>query len=281
MSEQINVEARVDELSKPENKAELESVLNSQFNQATNSADENTAAGQEPENNIPNVDPENTVEPANAEPQPAAPSKDDKNTGEGANKGDRYKDLLADRNQAKETAAEALTENQVLAKQVSDLTDLIQKLVSEKNQNGDVNAPGAEAPADGNNNKDLASIINEILDKRESEKSSALNAEKSIIDSIQKLEGNSETPHAKEYQSDIKQLMEKHPSISAYMAYMALVGSGRIPSGKISSNANKTGTGNRTKSGLTTSKNVNDMTQAEMEAHLRQEEASGALKGQI
>jgi len=270
-------EARVDELSKPENKVELEKVLNEQFNDAVNPADSKPADGQAPEKT-----PANTTEtpaPAKAADNGEPSNGGDNKAGEGANKGDRVKNLLADRNEAKAAAANAQTENQILSKQVADLTALVQKLASGKDGEGE---GGNQAPsADDLKGKDIATIINEILDKREQSKSASESAEKSISDAIQALETNPETPKAKEYSADIKALMEKHPTISAYMAYVALVGSGKIPADVTPSNANRTGTGNRSKTGLTQSKRPEDMTSAEMEAHLRKEEKAGGLQGLI
>lgn len=284
MSETINVEARVDELSKPENKNELEKVLNNEFNQATNPAASKPADGQKPETTPTNPDNKPATD-AGQKPtdDKGAPSNaGDDNAGEGANKGDRFKDLLADRNEAKSAAAQAQTENQILSKQVADLTALVQKLASGKDGEGEGNKSGDGTPsADDLKGKDIASIINEILDKREQSKSAATDAEKSITEAIQALESNPETPKAKEYEADIKALMAKHPTISAYMAYMALVGSGKIPSEGIASNANRTGTGNRSKSNLLKNKRPEDMTTAELEAHLKAEEKAGGLQGLV
>lgn len=281
MSETITVEARVDELSKPENKAELEKVLNNQFNDATNSADDKTAAGQEPEKKPVDITDNKPAPDDQKSDDKGDPNNGDDKAGEGANKGDRVKDLLADRNEAKSAAAEAQTENQILSKQVADLTAIVQKLATGKDGAGEDADENGAPSADDLKGKDIATVINEILDKREQSKTASQDAEKSISEAIQSLESNPETPKAKEYAADIKALMVKHPTISAYMAYVALVGSGKIPSEAIPSNANKTGTGNRTKTGLKQSKSPDDMTSAELEAHLRAEERAGGLQGLI
>lgn len=283
MSDTKSVEARVDELSKPGNEAELSKVLDAEFNAATNPADSKPADGQKPETTPANPDnktaPADGAKPAEGgEPSNAGGDK----AGEGADKGDRYKDLLADRNEAKANAAQAQIENQILSKQVADLTALVQKLATGKGGEGDGAKPGEGAPsADDLKGKDIATIINEILDKREQSKSAAADAEKSITEAIQSLEKNPETPKAKEYEADIKALMVKHPTISAYAAYRMLQGEGIIPSEAISSNANRTGTGNRSKSNLLKNKRPEDMTTAELEAHLKAEERAGGLQGLI
>lgn len=278
MAEPKDVNAVVDELSKPGNEAELAKTLNNEFNEIS--------GGDEPGGDKPKTD----GAPSDNQPAPAKTGdgehSNDGGNNDGADNGDnkkpdRFKDLLADRNEARDLAAGKQTDNQILTKQVKDLTDLVQKLV----------ANGGKAQEDGGNDgqpaadddkpmtkKEALAFLEETLNKRKQADSQAEVAEKSITEAITALETNPATPEAKEYAAEIKALMVKHPTISAYAAYRMLQGEGVIPiEGAGGSNANKTGTGKRSKGGLIKNKKAEDMTQAEAEAHLRNEQAAGTL----
>lgn len=252
----------VTELSQPGKEAELSKALTDEFNASTTPAEVKPAATDKVENNNDNPDNKDDLNKAG-----------DNKAGED-NKNDRFKDLLTDRNEARAAAAEAQTEVQILSKKVEDQGKLIEKLLSGKAGEGD----GAPAPnADELKGKTLQQLVNEEIDRREAAKNANVDAEKSITDAVQALESNPETPKAKEFSADIKALMAKHPTISAYMAYMALVGSGKIPTEAAPSNANRTGTGKRSKTNLVDNKPVGDQSQAELEATLRAAEKAGTL----
>jgi len=287
MSEPINVEARVDELSKPENQAELESIITGQFNDAINPAGSKPADGDKAPEQKP-AEPGDNPKPAEDTPpadkgEPSKPG--EKKAGEEANKGDRVKQLLTDRNVAENKAAETLTENQILSKQVETLTALVEKLTSGKGGEGDGTKPEGDDPS-ADDKPMTKKEVDEYLERKLNEKNQSSEkekaAEKSITDQIQALDTNEATPNAKEYAEDLKAIMAKHPTLSAYAAYRMLQGEGIIPTEDIGqSNANRTGTGNRSKSNLLKNKKPEDMSQAELEAHLKAEERSGGLQGLI
>lgn len=272
MSETLNAETRLEGLSQPGNEAELENTLAAEFSAATTTAESKPADGQTPEKNI--------ADPVKETPQGDEPSKtgSDK-AGEAAAPTDRFKQLLADRNEAKSAAAEAQTENQILSKQVSELTNLVEKLAagnpSERAESANSDDSADDKPL---TKKEAKEYVENLLKERSEVSEKQATAEKSIAEEIQALESNKETPNAKEYAEDIKSLMAKHPTISAYAAYRMLQGEGIIPSEGISSNANRTGTGNRSKSSLIKNKNAGDMTQAEREAYLFEEQSAGNLQ---
>lgn len=252
----------VNDLSQPGKEAELAKVISEEFSEKTTPAEVKPAATDAPvENKDDNPDNKDDLSKAG-----------DNKAGED-NKNDRVKDLLADRNEARNAAAEAQTTIQTLSKKLEDQGKLLEQLLSGKAGEGD----GEKPSADDLKGKTMQQLINEEIDRREAAKNANSDAEKSITDAIQALESNPETPKSKEFSADIKALMVKHPTISAYMAYMALVGSGKIPSDTTPSNANRTGTGKRSKTNLVDNKPVGDQSQAELEAQLRAAEKSGTL----
>lgn len=294
---QQTVEQQVDELSKPGNEAALDKALSAGFNDMTNAAGGDPAGGATPQNNDANTGAEN--KPAEVDDKGAAQTGTDTDTNAGdpskgdgeADKGtqqpdgekkpDRYQDLLADRNEARADAAQAQTENAALHKQVQELTEAVKKLTEGK-QPGE-GAPSAKESATDDPYAGLspAEIAKKVIEEHEASKNQAADAEKSITEDIAKLEGNPDTPNAGQYKEQIAEAMRKHPTISAYAAYAMLRGAGTIPAEAAAdpSNANRTGTGNRSKTTLHRGKNPNEMSQAELEAHLQKEQRSGGMQG--
>lgn len=266
MGQELNVGEVVAELSKPENAAELNQTLNDAFKEATTPAEK----------------------PADAKPaenkQEVTPSGDDpsKKAGEDAKPKSRVEVLLEDRNIAKAEAAEKQTEVQTLTKQVEILSALVEKLSSGKAS--ETNDAGNDDGADDKpmTKKEVDAYLERKLQEKADLQNSAANAEKSVSEQIQALETNKETPNAKEYADELKAVMAKHTSLSAYAAYRMLQGEGIIPiEGVNRSNANRTGTGTRSKTNLLESKSAADMSQAEALAYLKGAEKSGDLNGLI
>lgn len=274
MSENLNAEAKVAELLQPGQEAALEQALTEEFNSATKPAESKPAEADEAETKIANPG-EKTSDKEGAHLQPGEKAGEaDTN-----NKENSFKNLLADRNEAKAKAAEALTENQILSKQVSELTELVQKLSAGNSNDGAANDDSADdTPL---TKKEVDAYLEQKLQEKLAASQKTEAAEKSLVEEIRALEENKLTPNAKEYADDIKAIMSKHPTLSAYAAYRMLQGEGIIPGEVFSSNANRTGTGNRSKSNLLKNVKPGDMTQAELEAHLKNEEKSGNLNGLI
>lgn len=284
MSEPINVDARVDELSQPGNEAELAKVLNAEFNNETLPADSKpaeAAPAAEPKPAEPAKQPEPTPAPQPKEGEGEPSKAGEQKAGEEANKGkNRIEEILADRNEAKTAAAEAQTDVQILTKQVQDLTAIVEKLTSGKQGEGEgtPSKPGEPSADDKlpQTKEELLALIDELTNKKNEASDKAAAAEKSITDAIQALNAD-EYPHAEDFKTEISEVMRKFTGMKAFAAYNFLVGNGVIPTEVISSNANRTGTGNRSKSSLVKNKSAEDMTQAEREAYLFGEQKAGNL----
>lgn len=224
-----------------------------------------------------------------AEAAPAENKSDDKaevevkvtppadNSSEADQKKSRVETLLEDRNIAKSAAADAQTEVQILTKRIEDLTKLVE------GKAGNADDQGANGTADDQNSgKTVAELVAIEVAKLEAAKNATVDAEKSIVDQIQALDSDKETPNANEYTNDLKAVMAKHPTLTAYAAYKMLQGQGIIPmDGVAPSNANRTGTSNRSKTNLLDTKKAEDMTMDEQLAFLKGAEKSGDLKGLI
>lgn len=269
MADAPTIESVVDDLSKPENRAELEKSLNDAFKEATTPADDKTAAPDPGDNK--------DVKDEDDADKGEDPSK--KDAGEGDKKpANRIEDLLADRNAAKKEAAEAQTEVQTLTKQVENLTKLVEKLSTGKPDE----RTGGDAGADDNaKGKTLAELVAEEVAKITQATNASADAEKSIVEGIQALNDKPEYPNAAKFQSELKRVMETYPGMKAAAAYGFLVGNGIIPSETAKSNANRTGTSGRSNTKLMNTKKPADMTQAESLAFLKEQEKAGALKGVI
>lgn len=273
MSETINVEARVDELSKPENKSELNKVLNEGFGAGTQTAEAKPAEAAPAEEAKP-------AENKDGDENKGGTADDlsKQNAGEAEIRKNKVAELLADKNAAQTGAAEAQTEVQILTKRVEDLTKLLEKTAGKAGEVADENV-GAD---DTDKGKTTEQIVKETLEKIEAAKNATLDAEKSQTEQIQALDTNPKTPNAKDYVDELKAIMAKHTSLSAYAAYRMLQGEGVIPmEGVNSSNANRTGTGNRPKTTLLNNRKPEDMSQAESLAYLKEAEKAGDLVGRI
>lgn len=277
MSEEINNEVVVDELSKPGNEADLEKALQSDFD----------AAGQDPagpddgQNKdldiIPNTDKpaENQIKPDEAD-KGAEPLKQNEADIEN-NKGDRFKELLQDRNKARGEAAANQTESQILSKEVENLTALV-KTLQQKGEGGDQGDQPADEPL---TTKGVSELMNKILDERESGNVAKQDAEKSDTNEVNALLSNQDYGEvAKPYESKIREIMQAHPTISAIAALAMAQGFEALSGGNAApvSNANKTHIGNRTKTNLRRDVKPSDMKDTDMEKYLRGEEAKGTLK---
>ena len=266
MGNELNVGEVVAELSKPENAAELNQTLNDAFKEATTPA-------------------EKTADAKPAENKQEAPSGDDLSkdeAGEPVKPKSRVEVLLEDRNVAKTEAAEKQTKVQTLTKQVETLSALVEKLTSGKGNEADAVKIDDVADDEPMTKKQVDAYLERKLQEKAEAANSEANAEKSINDQIQALETNKQTPDAKEYANELKAIMAKHTSLSAYAAYRMLQGEGVIPMEGVNvSNANRTGTGNRSKTNLLDSKSAADMTQADALSYLKGAEKSGDLNGLI
>lgn len=268
MADPINIETVVDTLSKPENKGELDKALNDAFKEATTSGDNNTPAPAE-----------NKVVEKQTEGEDPSKQK----AGEADKKpASRIDEILADRNEAKAEAAEKQTEVQALTKQVETLAKLVEDLKAGKTDERAGDAKNDDSTDDKPMTK---KEVDEYIEKKLSEKQSVAQqseaAEKSIVDAIQALETKPGYENSSKYSKELKQVMDAFPKMKADVAYDLLKGRGVIPNEVLNSNANRTGTGNRSKTNLLDTKKPEDMTQAEAFAHLMGEEKAGTLKGII
>lgn len=275
MAEPINVESVVADLSKPENAQELNQTLNDAFKEATTTPAEKAADAQPAENKQPEVANPKGEAPAKAE----EPSKD---AGEPVKPKSRVETLLEDRNNAKTEAAEKQTEVQTLTKQVETLSALVEKLTSGKGSEADGAGNDDVADDEPMTKKQVDAYLEKKLAEQAEASNSKANAEKSINDQIQALENDKETPDYKEHTENLKAIMAKHPTLTAYAAYKMLQGQGIIPMDGVNvSNANRTGTGTRSKTNLLDSKSATDMSQNDLLSHLKSAEKSGELDGLI
>jgi tRNA splicing endonuclease len=165
---------------------------------------------------------------------------------------------------------------------VETLSKLVETLTSGKGNEADVVKLDDVADDEPMTKKQVDAYFSKKLAEQAETANSTANAEKSINDQIQALETNKQTPDAKDYADDLKAIMAKHTSLSAYAAYRMLQGEGVIPiDGVNRSNANRTGTGTRSKTNLLDSKSAADMSKDDMLTYLKGAEKSGDLNGLI
>jgi len=257
----------VDDLSKEGNEDALNKALNDDLEQSGDPAQKDPS----PTNKEDPKPKEGDGDDGDKGDDPSK-NEDPKDDDKKAEKADKIKNLLSDRNEARKAAADAEIENNANAKRIADLEAENARLKS--GDQGDGDDPSTDK------NKSIDEIVKEKVEKALSAKEQASAAEKSDIAEVEALKKNSATPNSEEYEVEIKAAMQKHPTISAYAAYRMLQGEGIIPLDNASSNsnANKLNTGDRPKNNLIQDKKVEDMTDAEQEAHLREEQASGRLK---
>lgn len=242
------LEKQVDDLSKPENETELNKVLTDELSQSGDPA-------------------QNDPQPQDDDPlkDQTDPSNDDKPV----EKADKIKNLLADRNEAREAAAKAELDAQTKEKMIADL-----KAENERLKSGD---KGDEDNSSTDKNKSVDQLVKEAVEKALSQRQQSEAAEKSDIAEVEALKENKLTPNSEEFRQEILDGMKKHPTASAYFIYKGLQGEGIIPSdnASVNSNADRLNTGDQPKNNLIKDVNPNDMTTAQQEEYLRKEQAAG------
>jgi len=260
------LDAKVDDLSKPGNEEALNKALTDEMSQNEDPAQNDLA----PKTDVDPADTKNADDKSDDPLKDQDPDKDPKEQ-----KVERSKKLLHDRNEAREAAAKAELDSQAKEKKISDLEAENARLRSDDKGDGD-DDPSADKN-DGDN--DLQKRIDEGVKKALGDRDNASAAEKSDVAEVEALRKNNDTPDSEKYETEINDVMKKHPTVSAYAAYRMLQGEGVIPTDTASpgSNANKLNTGDQPKNNLIKEKNPKDMTTAEQEAHLRGEQAAGRL----
>jgi hypothetical protein len=263
-----NNEAVVDELSKPGNESALEDALNKEIN---------TVPGFQPNFDPPTGDQE-TDQPPDDDPKDT--DKGDDPSNEGGKKDqepskktadDRFKDILSDRNEAKDIAAEAQQESKVKDKRIKDLEDENARL--NKQKGGDDDDPADDSdPFKGMTPQQIA---DQAAEKVKAELKKESDAEKSDNDEIDRL--ITSDPTAEESKGKIKKVMEKHPTVSAVAAYAMIKGVESGESGDSPSNANKLGLSGRSKKGIGEKKTPNQMSTKELELEVQRMYKSGEL----
>jgi len=269
---QADLEAKVDDLSKPGNEEALNKALNDDFSQTEDPAQE------DPKEEKPEADPEpegDNPDEEDGEGDGDDPSQDNKDTNKDdkqPSKKDKVKSLLADRNEAREARAEAELENAAKDKKITDLEAENARLKSGDEGDGDED-PSADKQS-------LDDLIKKGVEKALGDRDNATAAEKSDIAEVEALRTNKNTPDSKSYEADIKDAMTSHPTLSAYAAYRMLQGEGIIPTdtASVNSNADKLNTGSQPKNNLIKDKNPDDMSTTELEAHIKKEQAAGRIK---
>ena len=188
------VDQQVDALSEPGNEAALNDALNNEFNDQTagdTPADANPGQnnGVNPSNE-PAPNPQNPAGVPNEPAQPAptddgngaAPSNQDGNAGQDnqpVQPNDRFKDILSDRNDAKNVAADAQTKMQGLEQQIKTLTELVVK-------NGKGGEPANGEPTDETplTADKVAEIVSKTITDKQSKSDELANAEKSDTEAV-------------------------------------------------------------------------------------------------
>jgi len=244
----------VDDLSKPENEAELNKALTNELN---------TQEGETPADKTPDNSPKPEGE------KEKTPSDDDKQP----EKVDKIKNLLSSRNEARDAAAQAELDAQAKEQRIKDLEAENERLKSGNKGEGDDNQPSAD-------DKPLTKAeVEKLIAERESSETKKAAAEKADVAEVDALKDNKNTPNAEEYREDILSVMKKHPTLTAYAAYKMLQGDGIIPfdDASASSNASKLNTGDKTKANLLKDKKPEDMSDAELEKAAREVAAEGGI----
>lgn len=265
MSIEQEVNAKIDELSKPGNEADLNKTLNDAFNELGAAPSADPEAGQKKgEEDAPVEDDKG--------------NKEEKGTGDGVDPKDEWPDILAERNAKKEGAANEQLKNTALEQQVAILTEQLAKVLNGKKGEAE---PNGDAPAE--DEPLTAKGILELLDKRDAEKNKTqtekLASEKSEAEEVQKVINDKKLGDlAKPYEAKIREIVAKHKSISGIAALCMAIGMETIQGKSFQpEGSNKTATGNRGKGNLRKEKDAKTMTPKEQEAYLREEQAAGRL----
>jgi len=250
------LEQTVDELSKPENEAELNNALTKELGEQE---------GDKPAEKTPETPKESEGEKPK-DTKGESPSDADK----APEKADKIKNLLSDRNEARDAAAKAEIDAQAKEQRIKELEAENERLKASDKGEGD------EPPAD---DKPLTKAeVEKLLAERDSSETKKAAAEKTNIAEVDALKENKNTPNSEDYRQDILTVMEKHPTLTAYAAYKMLQGDGIIPfdDASASSNASKLNAGDRPKANLTRdNKPPEEMSDAELDKAVREEASKG------
>jgi len=241
----------VDDLSEAGNEAALDKALSAGLNeQEGDKPAEKTPEDAKPEGEKPEGD--------------AKPPVDDKVQ----TKADRIKDLLSDRNEARDAAVSAETQAQVKEQRIKDLEAENELLKS--GDKGEGEDPSADKPL-------TKAEVEKLLAERDSSETKKAAAEKTNIAEVDALKENKNTPNYEDHRDDIIEIMEKHPTLTAYAAYKMLQGDGIIPfdDASANSNAGRLNTGDKAKANLLRDKKPEDMSDSELEQAARDEAAKG------
>lgn len=248
----------VDDLSKAGNEAELNKALTDELG---------SQEGVEPANKTPE-----TQEPEgnNPEGEGRSQSEDDKTVHQ---KADSIKDLLANRNEARDAAAKAELDAQTKEQRIIELEAENERLKLSNKGEGDLYDPSTD-------DKPLTRAeVEKLLTEKLSSKEKQAAAEKSDIAEVDALKDNKNTPNAAEHKEEILAVMETFPNMKADAAYMLLRGAGKIPydDASANSNAGKLNTGDRAKANLTRDVKPEDMSDEQLEKAAREEAAKGGI----
>lgn len=270
MSEEVNIDATVDELSKPGNEAALSDALTNAFQ----NVDADSAAKPEAGQNKGNDNGNNGSDADDA----AGSSKEENGSGDGSGN-DSWPDILADRNAKKEAGANDQIQKTALEQRIENLTKLVEELKGKGGQaNDDVDGDGAaeDKPLTMAN---VMEAVKKVLGETKQAEAEQLASEKSDADEVNKILSDKKLGKlAKPYEAKLKEFVSKHKSVSGFAALCAVVGAEALQerlSGKPS--FNKTAVGNRGKANLHKDKNPKDMSSSDIEAYLRKEQAEGRL----
>lgn len=248
----------VDALSEAGNEAELNKALTSELG---------SQEGDQPANKTPE---DQTPEGVTPEGDGKSQSEDDKNVHPKANK---IKDLLANRNEAREAAVKAELDAQTKEQRIIELEAENERLKLSNKGEGDLDEPSTE-------DKPLTRAeVEKLLAERESSEIKKAATEKTDIAEVDALKENKNTPHAAEFKEEILEVMKTFPDMKADAAYKLLRGDGIIPfdDASANSNAGKLNTGDRAKANLTRDVKPEDMSDEQLEKAAREEAAKGGI----
>ena len=252
----------VETLSKPENETELNKVLTDELNQQEGDKPADKTPEDQPSDQSSDKTPdENTGDNKTDDGKgDSTPSKDE-NKGD---KPDKFKELLEDRNEARDSATEADIKLQAAEKRISDLEENINNIQSGKSGEGETSTDD-DTPL-------TKSEVEKILAEKESAKQQDAVAEKTRQSEVEALKENKDFPKVDEFSDKILEMMGKK-NINAKMAYYAMKGAGVIPSddASVSSNANKLNTGDKTKASLNRDMKPNEMSDEALEKAAKEE----------
>jgi len=283
--ENQNIDNVVDELSKPGNEEALDKALTDAFDEETSADDTSAAATPAKTKGEDEVDPIIPHEPSTGEEeekeepskQEAGEADDDSNKQE--SKPDRFKELLKDRNEAKEEAAAKDQENTELKQQLSQMNEKMETLANKLGQGEGSSDEDTDEPLTKSQAKQM---LNDMLNQQKQAESDQQAAEKSITESISELSNDQNFGElAKSREEGLKEIMGKHKSVSAFGALAMKLGQEAIEkgqTGEANTPQNTTKTGSRSKTKLSQGpKKVSQMNTDQMEKYLQGEQSAGQL----